>query len=155
MQLSNVVAIAPDSAILASTAPDEPFWLACLGGRTVRFAELAGSVPPDLRDAPGVQSSAWWGMPLMPTDRGFLRVITDPTREERRFELWDTHLNHSKSVRVQGAIGFVASDPSRRILLGMIGAPKHTIVTYRWRWTDSLASSRSTFRGHIPSPRAR
>lgn len=99
-----------------------------------RVREAAGFGFPQSNG--GDDQRYWVGNPLLPLDRGFLRVYADIGSPARRIVLYDEHGKVVRFRELDSAIGLFASYPERRELLGMTGTLPRRLVMYRWSWAS-------------------
>lgn len=131
------LALAGGQEIIASSSdPFRPLLKATLGYGEPVFTEIPASRPQPadlLRSSSGVK---WVALPLVPLDRGFLRVSADLRSDRRRVDRWDSAGIHLNSTEVEGAFGFFTSAPEKRLLLGMRMEGEPQVVLYRWSWEN-------------------
>lgn len=108
---------------------------------SVLLSEARDSSPPLMNDHWGREESRWRGLPLLATDRGFLRILTDVTREERLFEFRDEALSRVRVSRLSAPIGFAASRPDGHRVLALHGRQSTILTIYAWAWGDALAET--------------
>jgi hypothetical protein len=86
----------------------------------------------------GGSSGSWSGLPLLVTDRGFVRQSANIESDDRRMDFWMLDGTYWRSVNFEDPIGFFASDPHDKQLLGMrTWQGRAIILVYRWHWNES------------------
>lgn len=132
------------SSILASSMnPRQPLLLVdLLDGGSVVLTTGSASETNSLPAGDDGLDPLWIALPLLRTDRGYLRVLSDVRSAMRVFEMIDSSGQPSRRVGVSGPVGLVSSLPERRILLGMKGTTHPEIVLLRWHWTDGEEGER-------------
>jgi hypothetical protein len=134
-QLNPTVALLDSiSMVLGCNDPRTPLHRVKLGKGRLRVAPIEGSAPPDSVAFSFEATSRSVAMPLLQTDRGFLRVVSDLRRDARRFDLWNEHGHYVRGTHVNTHIGFVSSLPDHRLLLGMRNDNGFQLVVYEWSW---------------------
>jgi hypothetical protein len=78
----------------------------------------------------------WVAMPILPLDRGFLRVVADLRSATRRLEVYTEELEFSHSTEVVVPLGFSAVDHDSSIVVGAVGSTPGFITAFRWTWDD-------------------
>jgi hypothetical protein len=75
-------------------------------------------------------------LPVLELDRGHLLVqLSDLTSDRRLMLVLDDRGQIIRATVLDVAIGFMASSPSRRLLLALRDTGVQELVLYRWRWS--------------------
>lgn len=80
------------------------------------------------------RAARWFPMPVVPLGDGFLQVLTDLASDERLLVTFDGTGRVLRRSRLALPVGFVASVPSRQLLVGSRSIDAREIVGYTWSW---------------------
>jgi hypothetical protein len=100
------------ATIASETWPFEWAELNASGGLRVK-------VRPFATTEDSISFSHWIALPVLPIENGFVQTLTGPGAAERRIVLYDVLGRVISVSQTAGAPGFIASDPSRRKLIGL------------------------------------
>lgn len=122
--------------LISCSDPLQPLMSLDVRAEQMDVLSIPESVPGDM---PGSQSTdaSWYGLPLLRLDRGFLRVVADLRSHTRRLEVFDRRGRHESTTLIVEPLGFFASDPEGRLLLGMRGVQEQHLVLFRWSWESA------------------
>jgi len=125
----SLTALKARSTFLGCAHPGQPlFSLRILNDSRLILREIEGSTPP----APDQIGGLWYGLPIVRTEEGLLRVVSDLRNERRRVERWDQHGRHVTTTELDWPLGTVASLPEHRYLLIARGGSPAELVLYKW-----------------------
>lgn len=131
------LALARGQEIIASSSdPFRPLLKVTLGDGEPVVSEIPESRPQAADILGPSRGAKWVALPVVPLDRGFLRVSADLRSDRRRVDRWDSAGIHLNTTEVEGAFGFFTSAPEHRLLLGMRMEGRPEVVLYRWTWED-------------------
>jgi len=100
------------ATIAAETWPFEWAELDASGGMHIKVRPFATA-------ADSISFSRWTALPVLPIANGFVQTLTSPGAAERRIVLYDLRGRVISLSETAGAPGFIASDPTRRKLIGL------------------------------------
>lgn len=109
-----------------------PLFKATVESAKLSLDSLHASGIRGLTETVGDSGPLWHGMPIMPINGGFLRVLADLRSDARRFEFWDGTGRHVRTSTATAPIGFGASEAERHLLFGMRGGSGVDLVLFKW-----------------------
>jgi hypothetical protein len=133
----SLAAFRAQATFLGCAHPGKPlFSVRILNDSELLLREIEESTPP----APDQLGGLWYGLPIVRTDEGLLRVVSDLRNERRRVERWDQYGRHVTTTELNWPLGTVASLPEHRYLLIARGGSPAKLVLYKWSWVPGNIS---------------
>jgi hypothetical protein len=76
----------------------------------------------------------WVSLPALPVDSGFIRTFSDLRSDQRILVLYDRHGSVLRQTRLDAALGLIASQPERHLLIAVRKVSGSELTFYQWRW---------------------
>ncbi len=103
---------------------------------------LSGSeVLFDRASAVGFPTAPVAPVSILPLDQGHLYELAHLGGDERLLALFDDEGCLARVTLIDVALGFLASDPERRLLLGVRDIGIQELVLYGWQWSEDSSSN--------------
>jgi len=121
-------------ALMGCSDPSRPLIGVSWDSTGLAFRPIERSVPVEVARSFVRIGPLWRGLPLLPLDGGYMRVVADVRTNTRRVEIWDDDGAHRQTVISHVPFGLVASAPDRKLLVGMRGGSEFRLILMRWDW---------------------
>jgi hypothetical protein len=118
--------------VVACSGDERPLFSLRLDADSLLLHPIPGSrtsAPEPEVAAPGAQP-IWLGLALFPLGEGYARVVADLRSERRRIERWNIDGEYIGGTPINYPLGFVATHPAARLLLGVTEGQETTLYIY-------------------------
>ena len=101
------------------------------------FRPVLGTLFGEKLSAESGGADRWVSLGALPLDRGFIQTLADLNSDLRILVLYDGDGGVVRHTVMDVPMGFIASDPERRLLLAARRTDALEVVGYRWSWSEA------------------